>query len=93
MADLSEEQLLLLHLVDRAEAGTLLAAEAKQLRDGIRSLASARRHLTDLLAKQQREEHAQERPGACCGDPKRQHWNGTGRCCASRCTCIGFVTN
>lgn len=53
MADLSEEQLL--HLVDRAEAGTLLADEAVLLRAGIRSLAAARRSLGGMQAKQQRE--------------------------------------
>jgi hypothetical protein len=41
VADLSEEQLL--HLVDRAEAGTLLAEEALLLRDGIRRYATAER--------------------------------------------------
>lgn len=51
MAELSEEQLL--HLVDRAEAGTLLADEAVLLRAGIRSLAAARRSLGGLQAKQQ----------------------------------------
>ncbi|MDX2732846.1 hypothetical protein [Streptomyces sp. PA03-2a] len=33
----------LLHLIDRAERGSLLADEAQQLRDGIRALDAARR--------------------------------------------------
>lgn len=41
MADLSEAELL--HLVDRAEAGTLLASEALLLREGIRRYATAER--------------------------------------------------
>jgi hypothetical protein len=53
VADLTEEQLL--HLVDRAESGSLLAAEAVALRAGIRSLAAARRSLGGVQAKQQRE--------------------------------------
>jgi hypothetical protein len=52
VSDLTEEQLL--HLVDRAEGGTLLANEAVMLRAGIRSLAAARRSLGGLQAKQQR---------------------------------------
>lgn len=52
----SEEQLL--HLVDRAESGTLLAAEAVQLRDGVRALVSelaqARRTVGGLTAQAQR---------------------------------------
>lgn len=33
----------LLHLIDRAERGSLLAEEAQQLRNGIRALDAARR--------------------------------------------------
>jgi hypothetical protein len=39
----------LLHLVDRAEAGTLLAAEAQQLRAGIRRYATAERIITSTF--------------------------------------------
>ncbi|MEY9837416.1 hypothetical protein [Streptacidiphilus sp. EB103A] len=89
MADLSEEQLL--HLVDRAETGSLLAEEAVMLRAGIRSLAAARRSLGGMQAKQQRE--AQEQIGACCDHARFRHWQLIGRCCASGCGCHAFVTN
>jgi hypothetical protein len=47
--DQTEAQLL--HLVDRAERGSLLAEEAVLLREGIRKLAAARRSAGGTQAK------------------------------------------
>jgi hypothetical protein len=44
----------LLHLVDRAERGSLLAEEAVLLRAGIRDLAAARRSLGGVQARASR---------------------------------------
>ena len=60
MPELTEPALL--HLVDRAEAGTLLPAEAQQLRAGIRRLTQARRKLAGDVwqLRRQREAHTAE---------------------------------
>lgn len=88
---LSEAELL--HLVDRAEAGTLLADEAVLLREGIRSLAAARRSLGGLMAKQQR---AAPQGVVCrCGHGFASHWHAESRCWWSgdghRCPCDSFT--
>lgn len=81
MADLSEAELL--HLVDRAEAGTLLASEALLLRDGIRSLAAARRSLDGMQAALQRAREDAKVAAECSnceGSGIACSWcNGTGR--------------
>lgn len=93
----------LLHLVDRAEAGTLLAEEAQQLRAAIRRFTAAERILTSSFnaAKQlvtstagalQQLGLLAEQPGACCAHLRAKHWDGHGRCTSTGCGCIRFIT-